>query len=44
MKPWNSFNNMLERLTFEELRPKARPKGDKVLEDIRSKLPREERL
>ncbi len=40
MKSWNSFDIMLERITFEELRPKSRPTGDKVLEDLRSKLPR----
>ena len=40
VKSWNSFDIMLERITFEELRPKPRPTGDKVVEDLRSKLPR----
>jgi hypothetical protein len=40
---WHSFDSMLEGLVFEELRPKPRPTGDKVVENIRAHLPREER-
>lgn len=42
-RSWNSFDQMLERITFEELREKQKPRGDKVVESLRAKLPREER-